>query len=112
MSTGSYSKVRLQLRDPKNDFIFNFNFDDKMKIFEQFEFPQKKSALLYSWEDELRKCSFKPVQVARDWAEQFSEKSQLSLKKLNLEAPNLNCTKLFHFIIQVQVFNDVLGVST
>ena len=21
----------LQLRDPKNDFIFNFNFDDEMK---------------------------------------------------------------------------------
>ena len=21
----------IQLRDPKNDFIFNFNFDDKMK---------------------------------------------------------------------------------
>ena len=31
----------VQLRDPKNDFIFNFNFDDKMKIFEQFEFGTK-----------------------------------------------------------------------
>ena len=34
-------KNHLQLRDPKNDFIFNFNFDDKMKIFEQFEFGTK-----------------------------------------------------------------------
>ena len=24
-------KFAVQLRDPKNDFIFNFNFDDKMK---------------------------------------------------------------------------------
>ena len=31
----------LQLRDPKNDFILNFNFNDKMKIFEQFEFGTK-----------------------------------------------------------------------
>ena len=29
----------VELRDPKNDFIFNF--DDKMKIFEQFEFGTK-----------------------------------------------------------------------
>ena len=37
-----FKKVKvLQLRDPKNDFIFNFNFDDKMKIFEQFEFRTK-----------------------------------------------------------------------
>ena len=33
----------VQLRDPKNDYIFNFNFDDKMKIL-----AQNKSALLYS----------------------------------------------------------------
>ena len=33
--------LTVQLRDPKNDFIFNFNFDDKMKIFEQFEFGTK-----------------------------------------------------------------------
>jgi hypothetical protein len=84
-----------------------------MKIFEQFEFGTKIiSTTLYSWEDELRKCSFKPVQVARDWAEQVSEKSQLSLKKLNSEAPNLNYSKLFHFIIEVQVFNEVEVVST
>ena len=25
------SEITLQLRDPKNDFIFNFNFDDKVK---------------------------------------------------------------------------------
>ena len=31
--------LKVQLRDPKNDFIFNFN--DKMKIFEQFEFGTK-----------------------------------------------------------------------
>ena len=31
----------VQLRDPENDFIFNFNFDDKMKIFEQFKFLTK-----------------------------------------------------------------------
>ena len=35
------SRYLVQLRDPKNDFIFNFNFDDKMKIFEQFEFRTK-----------------------------------------------------------------------
>ena len=34
---GPFYKIHT-LRDPKNDFIFNFNFDDKMKIFEQFEF--------------------------------------------------------------------------
>ena len=40
-------KIRLegkvQLRDHKKDFIFIFifNFDDKMKIFEQFEFRTK-----------------------------------------------------------------------
>ena len=33
------SEITLQLRDPKNDFIFNFN--DKMKIFEQFEVRTK-----------------------------------------------------------------------
>ena len=37
----TYFCKHLQLRDPKNDFIFNFNFDDKMKIFEQFEFRTK-----------------------------------------------------------------------
>ena len=31
----------LQLRDPKKDFIFNFHFDGKMKIYEQFEFGTK-----------------------------------------------------------------------
>ena len=56
MSTGSYSKVRLQLRDPKNDFIFNFNFDDKMKIFEQFEFGTKQistTLLLRRWAEKM-----------------------------------------------------------
>ena len=33
-----YEAQQLQLRDPKNDFIFNFNFYDEMKIFERFEF--------------------------------------------------------------------------
>ena len=48
----SFAKVKLnnlicsintfiQLIDPKNDFIFNFNFHDKMKIFERFEFGAK-----------------------------------------------------------------------
>ena len=31
-------EIVLQLRDPKNDIILNFNFDDEIKIFEQFEF--------------------------------------------------------------------------
>ena len=43
----NYTKTTIvfpvQLRDPKNDYIFNFNFDDKMKIL-----AQNKSALLYS----------------------------------------------------------------
>ena len=52
------------------------------------------------------------MQDARDCAEQVSEKSQLSLKNLNLKAPILNCSKLFGFIIEVQVFNEVVVVST
>ena len=45
MYTKTWSDLKIfdhvQLRDPKNNFIFNFNFDDKMKIFEQFEFGTK-----------------------------------------------------------------------
>ena len=71
-------------------FVQNLCFDDKMKIFEQFKFSTSK----------LQEMS------------KSLSKSQLSLKKLNSEAPNLNCSKLFHFIIEVQVFNKVVVVST
>ena len=37
----NFFPILLQLRDPKNSFILNFNFDDKMKIFEHFEFRTK-----------------------------------------------------------------------
>ena len=33
ISSNAGEKDNVQLRDPKNDFIFNFNFDDKMKNF-------------------------------------------------------------------------------
>ena len=62
----------------------------KWKSFEQFKFSASKL-------QELSKSL---------------SKSQLSLKKLNSEAPNLNCSKLFYAIIEVQVFNEVVVVST
>ena len=65
----------LQLRDPKNDFIFNFNFNDKMKSLWTVWISCKinQHYWLYCWEDELSKCSLKTVQVARDWAKTCSE---------------------------------------
>ena len=27
----AYETLAVQLRDPKNDFVFNFNFDDRIK---------------------------------------------------------------------------------
>ena len=46
----------------------------------------------------------KSFSVARDWAETCSES--------NLKALNLNCSKIFHFIIEAQVLNEVIVVWT
>ena len=58
-------KMQIQLRDPKNNFVFNFNFDDEMKNLWTVWISRKIWVLLarldQHWEDELSKSSFKPV---------------------------------------------------
>ena len=77
------------------------------KSLNSLNFVQNQSALLYSWEDELSKCSFKPVEVARDW-----DLLRDLLSSCYLEALDLNCSKIFYLIIEAQVLNDVVVVST
>ena len=37
---------------------------------------------------------------------------ETELRLAQLEALNLNCSKIFHFIIEAQVLNEVVVVST
>ena len=94
----------LQLRNPKNDFNVNFNLDDKIeyrwtvwiwrKIHHYYSTLEKMSwanahlnlCKRLNW-DLLSSCNF----ILRSYSCHCTCHSE----KLNLEAPNLNCSKIF-----------------
>ena len=99
----------LQLRDLKNDFIFNFNFDDKLKIFEKFEFRAKSmNTTLHtpekmSWaKAHLNLCKLLETELTLS---QLMRETEFGL------SDKFKLFKDFYYIIEVQVSNGVV-VST